>query len=179
MSLWNHSSLATYGYQLWKQPSLNNNNNDSDGDENVLYIKKAISHLYNSHNTHCLPPKIWHKLWFSFLLCIKAVPREIENNAYAKFWGQIRCILGDVHVANRLRLATQQLCTYTTLFCKFLCRFYTTTTWKCLIKISRLLEDVNKWHQFSFSLPVLWYNPLGFIKFLPEHFAKNLTKWKT
>ena len=39
MSLWNHSPLATYGYQLWKQPSLNNNN-DSDGDENVLYKKK-------------------------------------------------------------------------------------------------------------------------------------------
>jgi len=84
-----------------------------------------------------------------------------------------------VHVANRLRLATQQLCTCTTLFCKFLCRLCTTTTWKCLIKISRLLEDVNKWRQFSFSLPVLWYNPLGFIKFLPEKFAKNLTKWMT
>ena len=95
------------------------------------------------------------------------------------FGGQIRCILGDVHVTNRLRLATQQLCTYTTLFCKFLCRFYTTTTWKCLIKISRLLEDVNKWHQFSFSLLVLWYSPLGFIKFPPEKFAKNLTKWMT
>ena len=97
------------------------------------------------------------------------------------FGGQIRCILGDVHVTNRLRLATQQLCTYTTLFCKFLCRLCTTTTWKCLIKISRLLEDreVNKWHQFSFSLPVLWYNPLGFIKFLPTKFAKNLTKWIT
>ena len=26
------------------------------------------------------------------------MPREIENNAYAKFWGQIRCIMGDVQV---------------------------------------------------------------------------------
>ena len=95
------------------------------------------------------------------------------------FEGANKVHLGDVHVANRLRLATQQLCTYTTLFCKFLCRFYTTTTWKCPIKISRLLEDVNKWHQFSFSLPVVWYNPLRFIKFLPEKFAKNLTKWMT
>ena len=95
--------------------------------------------------------------------------------------GQIRCIVGDVPVANRVRLATQQLCTCAMLFWKFLCRLCTTTTWKCLIKISRLLEDrdVNKWHQFSFSLPALWYNPLGFIKFLPEKFAKNLTKWMT
>ena len=28
-----------------------------------------------------------HNLCFSFLLGIKAVPREIENTAYAKFWG--------------------------------------------------------------------------------------------
>ena len=33
------------------------------------------------------PPQILHNLCFSFLLGITAVPREIENNAYAKFWG--------------------------------------------------------------------------------------------
>ena len=88
MSLWNHSPLETYGYQPWKQPSLNNNNNDSDGDENVFYEKKkAIRHSYISHNTPCLPPNILHNLWFSFLLGITAVPTEIENYAYAKFWG--------------------------------------------------------------------------------------------
>jgi len=32
-------------------------------------------------------PQILHNLCFSFLLGITAVPREIENNAYAKFWG--------------------------------------------------------------------------------------------
>ena len=30
--------------------------------------------------------KIMHNLCFSFLLAIKAVPREIENNAYANFF---------------------------------------------------------------------------------------------
>ena len=40
----------------------------------------------------CSPPppkkkKILHNLCFSFLLGITAVQREIENNAYAKFWG--------------------------------------------------------------------------------------------
>ena len=30
--------------------------------------------------------KIMDNLCFSFLLAIKAVPREIENNAYAKFF---------------------------------------------------------------------------------------------
>ena len=33
------------------------------------------------------PPQILHNLCFTFLLGITAVPREIENNAYAKFWG--------------------------------------------------------------------------------------------
>ena len=33
------------------------------------------------------PPKILHNLCFSFLLGITVVLREIENNAYAKFWG--------------------------------------------------------------------------------------------
>ena len=38
----------------------------------------------------CRPPpqkKILHNLCFSLLLGITAVPREIENNAYAKFGG--------------------------------------------------------------------------------------------
>ena len=48
-----------------------------------------------------LAPKILHNLCFSFLLGITAIPREIENNAYAKFWGQIGCIIGDVQVAYR------------------------------------------------------------------------------
>ena len=36
----------------------------------------------------------WHNLCFSFPLDITAVPREIKNNAYAKFAGQIRRIMG-------------------------------------------------------------------------------------
>ena len=50
----------------------------------------------------CPPPhkkKNLHNLCFSFLLGITAVPREIKNNAYARFWGQIRCIMGDEQVA--------------------------------------------------------------------------------
>ena len=46
-----------------------------------------IRHLHIAHNASYLPPKILHNLCFSFLLDITAVPTEIENNAYAKFWG--------------------------------------------------------------------------------------------
>ena len=58
----------------------------------------------------CTPPpppypkkeKNFRNLCFSFLLGITGVPREIENNAYAKFGEQIRCIMGDVEVAYEL-----------------------------------------------------------------------------
>ena len=46
------------------------------------------------------PPKCITRSCFSFLLGITAFPREIENNAYAKFGRQTSCIMGDVQVAN-------------------------------------------------------------------------------
>ena len=58
-----------------------------------------MRHLHISHNAPYLPPKILHNLCFSFLQGITAFLREIENNAYANFEGQIRCIMGDVQVA--------------------------------------------------------------------------------
>ena len=61
--------------------------------------RPKIRHLHISQNAPYAPPKILHNLCFSFLLGITAVPREMENNAYANFWEQIRCIMGDVQVA--------------------------------------------------------------------------------
>ena len=48
-----------------------------------------IRHLHISYNAPYLPPPphpILHNLCFSSLLGDTAVPREIENNAYVKFW---------------------------------------------------------------------------------------------
>ena len=50
--------------------------------------------------------------------------------------------------SNEFRPAKQQLCTCITLFCTFLCRRCTTTTWNCLI--SRFVEDGNKRQLLSF-----------------------------
>jgi len=33
------------------------------------------------------PPKILHNLCFPFLLGVTVVPRETEDDTYAKFWG--------------------------------------------------------------------------------------------
>jgi len=45
-------------------------------------------------------PKILHNLCFPFLLGIKVVPKETEDNAYAKFWGSSKVYYGDVEMAN-------------------------------------------------------------------------------
>ena len=61
----------------------------SHEDEGKLaFFKKCnICHFHVSHNPPYLPPKILHNLCFLFLMGITAVPREIENSAYANFLG--------------------------------------------------------------------------------------------
>ena len=55
--------------------------------------KFSIRHLHISHIICTLfaplppPHQIFHNFYFSFLRGITAVPREIKNNAYAKFCG--------------------------------------------------------------------------------------------
>ena len=55
----------------------------------ICGFEKPNRHLHFSHDAPCLPPtpQILHNLYFSFLLGITAVPREIKNNAYAELWG--------------------------------------------------------------------------------------------
>ena len=77
--------------------------------------------------------------------------------------------------SNRFRLAKQQLCTCITLFCTFLCRRCTTTTWKCLI--SRFVEDGNTRQRLSFSFPELWYSLLEFNSRKNCQHLTNWTKW--
>ena len=61
--------------------------------------------------------------------------------------------------SKRLILA-KQLCTCITLFCTFLSRHCTTTTWKCLI--SRFVEDMNTRQRLYFPFPELRYSLLEF-----------------
>ena len=68
------------------------------------------------------------KAWFSFVVGDFTVSRPFQS---------LRSnVEGDGNEngkkSNRLRLAKQQLCTWITLFCTFLCRHCTTATWKCL-----------------------------------------------
>ena len=65
--------------------------------EHATTVTKTLLATSTSPIMHLIcPPKILHNLCFSFLLGITAVPWEIENSVYAKFGGQIRCIMGDV-----------------------------------------------------------------------------------
>ena len=58
-------------------------------------------HLHISPNTlACLPPKFCISIVFWFHSGPLQYPKEIKDNRYAKFWGQTRCIMGDVQMAN-------------------------------------------------------------------------------
>ena len=48
------------------------------------------SQLATSENTLGLSPQILHKHCFQFLLGLTMVPRENQNNAYAKFGGKTK-----------------------------------------------------------------------------------------
>ena len=52
-------------------------------EKNFFYI--PLFHLHN--NAPCLSTKILHNRCFQFFLGITMVPREIKDNAYAKFRG--------------------------------------------------------------------------------------------
>ena len=57
--------------------------------------KKLKHHLHISHNNLVICPlEFCITFVFSFLLGITAIPREIENNAYAKFWGASKVHMG-------------------------------------------------------------------------------------
>ena len=75
----------------------------------------------------------------------------------------------------RFGLAKQQLCTCITLFCTFLSRRCTTTTWKCLI--SRFVEDGNTGQQLSFSFLELWHSPSELNCQKIADICTNWTRW--
>ena len=61
------------------------------------------------------------------------------------------------------------------LFCTFLCRHCTTTTWKYLT--SRFVEDVSTRQRLSFSFPELWYCLLEFNSGKNCQHLTNWTRW--
>ena len=73
------------------------------------------------------------------------------------------------------RLAKQQPFTCITLFCTFLRRRCTTTTWKCLN--SRFVEDRNTRQQLPFFFPELWWSLLEFNSKIIRPHLTNGTRW--
>ena len=47
-------------------------------------MSPQIYYFHIDHNTPCLPPRILHNHCFQLLLGIPVVPREIQDNCYAK-----------------------------------------------------------------------------------------------
>ena len=61
---------------------------------------QTISHMHTPIMHLICPPKFCITFVFHFLLGITAVPREIGNNAYAKFWEGNTVHYGNVQVAH-------------------------------------------------------------------------------
>ena len=66
-----------------------------------------IRHFHIPHNTTCLLPKILHNLCFPFPQGITVVPRETEDNAYAKCLGENKVYYGGCGNGDRARLNFQ------------------------------------------------------------------------
>lgn len=56
------------------------------------------------------PQKFWVTFVFHFSFGVTVVPRKIEDNAYAKFGGPNKVIMGDVQMANKTRKTEIQFC---------------------------------------------------------------------
>ena len=52
-----------------------------------LTTASSTESTITDHNALCLSPKILHNHCLQFCLGVKMAPRETENNAYEKFWG--------------------------------------------------------------------------------------------
>ena len=62
-----------------------------------------IRHFRKNHNNLFVHLKILHNHCFQFFLRLRIVPRETENNGYAKcFWGDKKIIMVFSEVANRV-----------------------------------------------------------------------------
>ena len=68
ISFLNTEDLVNYGYKEIEQLTTPENT--------ITY-----------HNALCLLPQIVNKHCLQFLFGVKIAPRETENNAYTKFWG--------------------------------------------------------------------------------------------
>ena len=66
-------------------------------------VSTVYSHkLYISHNAPYLPPQNLASAWFSISLGTAVIPRKNEKQRLCKILGSnLRCIMGDVQVANR------------------------------------------------------------------------------
>ena len=66
-------------------------------------VSTVYSHeLYISHNARYLPPQNLASAWFSISLGTAVIPRKNEKQRLCKILGgNLRCIMGDVQVANR------------------------------------------------------------------------------
>ena len=162
------------------------------------YLVKCIAFQITTEKLICGILKQWRENGKKRLICytvqatVSVHPWDVRKNSGCNWsWIGSRRTLrshetlsgclsnddGDVNenrikLSNRFRLEKQQLCTCITLFCTFLCRHCTTTTWKCLI--SPFVEDVNTRQRLSSSFSEL---RCSLLEFNSRKNCQDLTNW--
>ena len=121
----------------------------------MLRIKDGYATYAHLPQCTLFAPQILHTLCFSFFLGITAVPREIENNAYAKFWGTNkvhcgRCASGVywptvTWLENGRALGARMACSWgNPLFCLKLCYHFFKFKKKTSLSKTCLLEMLSE-----------------------------------
>ena len=100
---WKFFALIKFDLSCRHAPAnskLGNNPAASLGVLLVLCRKKIIRHLHISHYAAYLPPKFWITFVFHFSWVLQLSKEKLKTMLMQNFAGQIRCIMGDVQVAN-------------------------------------------------------------------------------
>ena len=119
-------------------------------------------------------PKILHKHCFQFLLGVKMAPRETENNAYAKFWGDkqkgiiIQCKCFFLFIG-------QEPTTWPANNCLQIMVCSCAMLFNCFWLLILFCSCVNETTLFSFLWPLLRENGRS-LRF-PKIFLKKQTRW--
>ena len=87
-----HSGFIAYSH-YWHQVTHRQATDYQPSSQHPLFLTLAtrlrstkIHHFHIDHNAPCLPSRILHNHCFQFLLRNTVVPREIEDNCYARFF---------------------------------------------------------------------------------------------
>ena len=135
---------------------------------------------HRDHNAPCIPLKFLPNHCFQFLLGITVVPRQIQGNDYAKFWGSTRWIMeclpfvwktrkfrGEFNWNGSTRWKLSGKKEYLSRY--YLYPFFTETTEIfCTICLDYQCQALSRGKAESLPVFCKWYNSISFLFSVPK-----------